>query len=319
MSLVADALQPVLVRGLFSLRGRALVTNLPDIITLPRKAGFDLDFADPNDVQIDFRDPIFVTEAIGGDACRFAIAAFVSLNNISEIVDAKAFPWSMIKIYYSAYYAGHCILRLVGQSCSNLDLSHISRLQQLAGIINPSLPFPLTGGLHHCTLRASQAGFSLRRAQAVSGGDHATFWRIFSAFLVENDEVLLQGRLPPSDAQEVFRKLSSLRDILNGHGSTAANWLSQVRNGLQYRHGFSAWPPSSLKQEKRDLFLRLASQWKNDPMSIELAHPPGDDLGLFISACSFLVALCRALFERISAASTEVRYSFARGPLAYCA
>jgi hypothetical protein len=44
MSLVADALQPEMVRGLFALRGRALVANLPDMITGSRKSGFYLDF-----------------------------------------------------------------------------------------------------------------------------------------------------------------------------------------------------------------------------------------------------------------------------------
>jgi hypothetical protein len=64
------------------LRGRALIANLPDMITGSRKTGFYLDFTDPDDVRIDFGDPGFVADAIGGDACRFAIAAFVSLHDL---------------------------------------------------------------------------------------------------------------------------------------------------------------------------------------------------------------------------------------------
>ena len=52
-------------------------------------------------------------------------------------------------------------------------------------------------------------------------------------------------------------------------------------------------------------------------MSIELDYPPSGDLGSFVSACSFLVALCRALFERVSKLSSEGRQSFAYGALQY--
>src|SRR5271157_4737951 len=93
MSLAADALQPTFVRGLFSLRGRALVANLPDIITSARKAGFDLDFVNSDYVRIDFRDPIFVADAIGGDASRFAIAAFVSLGGFRREVQPRLQHW----------------------------------------------------------------------------------------------------------------------------------------------------------------------------------------------------------------------------------
>ena len=115
MSLAADALQPLFVRGLFSLRGRVLVANLPDIIISTRRAGYDLDFVNSQDVRIDFRDPIFVADAIGGDASRFAIASFVSLVSLTEMPRVNSFAWEMIKLYYAAFYAGHCILRLVGE------------------------------------------------------------------------------------------------------------------------------------------------------------------------------------------------------------
>jgi hypothetical protein len=318
MSVVVDALQPIIVRGLFSLRGRALVANLPDVITTVRKAGFDLDFVDSEDVRVDFRDRALVAEAIGGDASRFAVAAFVSLSCLPELANVNGFAWELIKLYYAAFYAGHCILRLVGQSCSNLDGTHIDRLQELAAAIDPAQPFPLSRGLHHCVLHASQTGFSIKKARIPSGGDPAAFWKIFSTFLAAHDESVLHGHLAPSDARYVFLKLSALRAILSSHGSIGGNWLSRVRNDLQYRHGFNAWPPSSMKQSKRDLFSRLAVQWKNDPMGIELDYPPGNDLGQFVSACAFLVSLCRVLWERLSSLSTQGAHYFANRPLQYC-
>ena len=318
MSLAVDAMQPSFVRGLLSLRGRATISNLPDVVTSSRRHGFDLDFSNPNRVLIDFREPNFIASAIGGDASRFSIAAFVSLSNITGLGRANNFAWEMIKLYYAAFYAGHSILRFVGQSCSHFDANHISTLQHLAAIIDPTTPLVLNSGTYHCILNVAQTGFSMTRAQAASGGDHAAFWKVFSAFLATTDESVLRGHLAPSDARSVFLKLSALQVILNGGGSGNGNWLSRVRNDLQYRHSYKAWPPSSIKQASRDALLRLGRQWRNDPMAIDLEYPPGGEFGMFVSACSFLVALCCALVGRLSFISSAGANSFAKVPLQYC-
>jgi hypothetical protein len=208
-------------------------------------------------------------------------------------------------------------LRLSGQSCSNLDGNHILRLQQIASITNPIQPFSLSKSLRHCIFQTSQSEFSMKKAQLSSDGSHVAFWKIFVSFLTSNDETFLSGHLPPTDARVVFMKLTSLQNVLTGRGAAAGNWLSQMRNSVQYRHEQSIWPPSSLRKADRDLLLRLAVQWKTDPMNIELDYPPGGDLGRFVSACSLLVALCRALFERVAKLSSEGRHSFANGALQY--
>lgn len=318
MSLVVDALRPSLVAGLMSLRGRSPTANLTDIIICAPKAGFDLDFDDDQEsVEIDFRESSFVTSAIGGDASRFASAAFVTLISSVSIEKAIHFPWGLIKLYYAAFYAGHSILRLSGQSCSYLDPVHISRLRELAIAQNlQPKSFPDTG-LYHCILNPAQTGFVLKKARGRVGGAHEAFWKIFGEFLETYSHDLLLSHLTPDDAKEVFLKLSALLKILNAHGSCSGSWLSQVRNEVQYRHG-AVWPPPSVKDASRETLSRLAEQWLNDPMKIELEYPPAGRLGEFVAACAFLTSLCRVIFYWISNQCAQRGRSFANGPLSYC-
>src|SRR2546430_1636214 len=105
MSVAADALQPFIVRGLFALSGRAVHSNVADLITASRQSGFDLDFSDTDQqIKVDFRDADYLAAAMGGDACRLASAAFVTLRTISEeIAERDRIAWSLIKLYYAAF------------------------------------------------------------------------------------------------------------------------------------------------------------------------------------------------------------------------
>jgi hypothetical protein len=113
MSLVADALQPFIVRELASLAGRTQVTTLTDII-IAETAAYDLFFDDAEQsITMDFREPKTVIDAFAADCCRFSFAAFQTISQVSvEIMQRDSVAWSLIKVYYSAFYAGHALIRI---------------------------------------------------------------------------------------------------------------------------------------------------------------------------------------------------------------
>ena len=180
MSIAADALQPSFLQGLFELRDKIETKGFADSITSAPKAGFDLDFQDAQRlIEIDFRESEFVTSIFGGDACRFASASFASIAKVpSELEDKTTAPWALIKLYYSAFYAGHSILRLLGQSCSYLEANHVQHLRQLAAAFGLEPKFAIEAGLYHFVMNPSQTGFTLARTTGRVGGAHESFWKI---------------------------------------------------------------------------------------------------------------------------------------------
>lgn len=316
MSAAADALQPQLVRELLNLRGRAHPRYIMDVIVDGPKAGYDLDFnAAASSITIDFREPTFLGSAIGGDASRFASAAFSSARGVANALDdADTLSWGLLRLYYSAFYAGHAVLRLLGRSCSYLEAPHIAQIRRLATALGSPPPFAIGGGLYACTLNSAQTGLEFTQARGRVGGAHEAFWEVFDSFLSEATEEVLKNRIAPADARNVFLKLEGLRRILaRGAG---ASWLSAVRNEIQYRHGRGVWAPPTVNRAGRGVLHRIAGQWLRDPMAIELDAPAGAELGAFVTACTFTVGLCRVVLERVAEGSAAGANSFARPALA---
>ena len=317
MSLAADALQARLVTALLDLSGRADAFHLPDLVT-STKSGFDLVFdAAALAVRLDFRDSGYLGRKIGGDACRFASASFLSMHELAPAVSgAQTVAWSLIRLYYAAFYAGHAVLRLLGESCSYLDGNHIKKIRELGTARGNPPPFPLGTGAYHVVLTPGQTGLELVKAGSRTSGAHEIFWSIFDNFLTSVSAAAIVGHLTPNDGRFVFLKLEAFRDITKG--ASGASWLSTVRNEIQYRHERGVWSPATVNKSGRAVLARVSLQWLRDPMDIDLELPPGGDLGRFIAACTFLVALCRAVLVRISERSAVGHRSFARIPLQLC-
>lgn len=314
MSLLADALQPQMVQGILGIAGRLQVMSVPDAIISPR-AAYDLDFDNGNrSILFDFRDAALIVTATASDCCRFSGSAFQTVSSIAleEVFDKQTLPWEIIKLYYSAFYAGQTLIRLLGEGCSFFDARHISRIDALAQAMGKTPTFKPEAGLYRCTLDPTVTKLSCIR---IAGGTHKSFWNVFGERLSAATAGVLQGPLVPSDAQAVFAQLEAFDRLIGRHGSY--RWLSTLRNDLQYRHYYDVWFPSSIGKRDRGTLRRLASQWRADPMSLDLDAVRFGVLGEFIVACAFIVALCRVMLTRIAERSPRNRSFLHYGPMEF--
>jgi hypothetical protein len=315
---MAQALQPHTLGGFISLNGRSVLPTLSDLL-VAKGSSYDLDFDNKEEsISIDFRDAQNTPPALGSDCCRFATAAFQSIAPVSdEIVDKDTLAWSIVKLYYAAFYAGHSIIKIVGESCSFLENAHTNRISAIGLAIGKTPTFRISRGLYHCTFNSSATAMKYVKAGGASGGAHESFWKIFETRIHTLAENILVGNLIPQEAQQVFVQLQSFEQLMNaGPGRHGA--LSNVRNDLQYKHLFGVWFPVELKKRDREKLGRLAAQWQRDPMNIDL-HPTGNDvLSKFVIACAFIVSLCRAMLLRIAELSTEGQKCFVcLGPISF--
>ncbi len=306
MSLAADALQSFLVRGLNTLEGRPEGVPLPDLIGKQSKIGFDLDFDnDSQSIVTDFREPSAILNSLSSDISRFASAAFQSITAIEdEIVSKDKTAWSLIRAYYAAFYAGHSVLRLFGESCSYFDQSKIPG-------------FRIVANAYLCKLNESATIIKSRSLRDGSGGAHEAFWRVFSSRLRQIGEEVLNGPLGRLEAQVVYSKIDSIQQTLGSNGAPHYSWLSTIRNSVQYRQSHGVWLPIAIKKQDRERLARSIGQWTRDPLDIDIGlyeHRPLDEFAL---ACAFIVALCRALLMRLAERSERSGRSFSTlGPLA---
>jgi hypothetical protein len=317
MSLITQALQPHTLGGLISL-GRPSSSSLPDLLTA-QGSSYDLDFDETEEcISVDFRDSQTLLPSLGSDCCRFSTAAFQSITPVSkEIIEKDTLAWSIIKLYYAAFYSGHSIIRMLGESCSFLERAHTSRISSLGAAMGKTPNFRIERGLYHCKLNSGATAIKYVKAGGTTGGAHESFWKIFESRIHDLAESVLIGDLIPTEAQRVFVQFQSFEQALK-IGARTYGALSALRNDLQYRHLFGVWFPVQLRKRDREKLSRLVAQWQRDPMDIDLQPTGQDDLSRFVVACTFIVSLCRAMLIRFSELSTEGQRCFACfGPLSF--
>jgi hypothetical protein len=322
MPVAADALQPHLASGLMTLAGRRGKDNFPDILLPSNKTGYDLDFDNMGQtISADFRQSDLVSAAIGSDCSRFACAAFQSIAPVSrEIRDRDTIAWSLVKLYYSSFYAGHSVMRMLGESCSYFDGSHVGSLTELFSILGKTPGFGIERGLYHCSLNGTCTGLTAKRASGLGGGGgtHEIFWKLVGGRISRLSEEVLSGPLASNDARTVFAKLTDFMAILSRRGVRQHTWLTSIRNELQYQHKLEVWFPAGIRASEREALGRLSSQWGRDPMMVDLGAGGPGSLREFVSACVFVVALCLEMLLRILERSSVGTQSFARlGPIAF--
>lgn len=318
MSLLADALQPHLLPSAFSLTGPVQQLTLPDVL-LSKTVGYVLSVdAQTTSISVDFRDEVLLAEATASDFNRLATAAFQSAlfawNGMSE---KESLAWSLIKLYYAAFYSGHALLRLLGLGYCYLDGRYTSRLIGVANAQGVEIPFSLQSGMYRCHIESKGRSLICTRSNGAStGGSHDQFWIFLDDVLNELSEKVLRGALVSSEAQSVAAKIQSLRRLL-AYRSTAG-WLSKMRNEVQYRHIHDVWHPCSVIKRDRGAMERLAAHWTADPMALDLDAEPAGVLGRFVVACAFLVGASRVLSLRVAERSSDRRRAFVNyGPLPY--
>lgn len=318
MSIFADAMQPHLVRGLVTLRGRADSPTLPDLITARSGVGYHLDFDDEEKaVILDFRHSDPIASAVASDACRFSCAAFQSVAPLeAELVERDKVAWCMIRLYYAAFYAGHALLRLLGESCSNFDKSHIERLSELREIFEKTPAFGITAGTYRCVIDPTATTLTWSPARGGNGGPHQAFWGTFGDHLGRLSDAILTGPLPQPDAIIVTGKIEALRRLTSTNNAHFHHWLSVFRNELQYRHKHGVWFPSSLKKQDRAYLSRLCAAWVKDPGEIQPPSPGTGALIQFVAACTLIISLCRVLLVRIARLSGPKSFVI-YGPFAF--
>lgn len=317
MSLLADALQPHIVRELVRVGGRINHMAIPDVIVAPN-AAYDLNFDNAAQrISLDFRSAELFTPVLAADCCRLSSAAFQSVVSVQqEMLQADSVAWCMVKLYYSAFYAGHTLIRLLGETCSYFDRQHIVRLDTLSKALGRLPNFRLETGVYHCVLDANHVVLNCARARGVSGGAHEAFWGILGAKIASVSQEVLRGPLVRADAQAVFAKLDALKAILGR--KAGYSWLSEIRNDLQYKHRFGVWFPAQVNARERQMLSGCVGNWARDPMRIDLLSGRSDTLADFVSCCTFLVGLCHTLLVRVAERSSAGKRSFVLlGPLMF--
>ncbi len=245
------------------------------------------------------------------DINRLSCAFLETVANVKESENNKKFlAWNLIYYYYSAFYSAHSILKMLGFGLIQIDHRIITKLQSKARAIGQPLP-PVSSGIY-CV------SFDIRRNTVVFykvgryDDSHKGLWQRFSDFLSvltgyfivtgtydsqcvvtrqPNDPYPLSvySHIPSTDASDIVAKIDLLKRIINTNGDF--NWLSSIRNLINYSHEFGVWYPYKFYNKKYDKIIALKNLCNDNPLSPNFDISGEIELIKFVKACQLINAM----------------------------
>jgi hypothetical protein len=298
MSIIAGTLRAFWTPGLNAVTGNvtkgvsAWILDEDYQIYTPLQANhFILSFPTPNQFLA----------AIAADVNRCAAAAIESVSQATK--DEKlprSVAWLVIRSYYASFFAAHAISRMLGMTVLQLEKAQASSLNRIAGAFGMLNGKTISPGYYSCSYDHLARDLKCVPIDARLGGAHQMFWHSFHSLIQKlSNDAINSGTGRAADNQLVSSKLSDLAENLSYNSTLHGNWLSNMRNSVNYRHRFGAWYPYSGQPAYFSTLFDRSRLWLSDPMSIDLANHGDKDLRRFLATCSFLIATCRSLVREM--------------------
>ncbi|NQZ40426.1 hypothetical protein [Moritella sp.] len=230
------------------------------------------------------------------DINRMAASSIESMNGITpENGLPKSTGWLIIRSYYSAYFAMHALLRLFGISCSQLD-SHESRaVTDVARMYSLQNGNTASSGYYRCQYDFTSSTIIFKQLN----NTHQDVWKTFYELLDTLATKVSSSDFRKKDRDITVDFLFKLREGLSCRNTVnSGNWLSQIRNEVNYTHSMGAWYPYVNSSDEHNKMFRLTSNWKQTPTADIINDNVGKcDQLLFVSTCVTVVSLCHSMIS----------------------
>lgn len=231
------------------------------------------------------------------DINRLSCASIESLKDIEpKKWQPKFIGWNITKFYYSAFFSAHCILKVTGNSLSNIDANSLSTIRQRTTAYNFTYQNLNTGS--YC-ISINPTTNTFRFFKNPQFENHEGLWRCFLQFLNSSKSSIL-NYLPQSDALQIIDKIEELIEALCEWNSQTGSWLSRVRNLANYSQSFGIWFPYRDYRTEYDRIYDCLNFHELNPLAIDLRTYKGKELLYFTRACQLVNAISIDLLNDLS-------------------
>lgn len=299
--------------------------SLLGIFSCPRTTDIDLKgwvanqnyFVDDPLVNNDFivraSDAKYLKSALANDCNRMASASIESISGV-QLDDSlrKSGAWGVIRTYYSAFFAAHSIMRMFGISCSQLDQAHVNKIFESAKTLGK------TGGLVQLERGfysiSIDPRFSLVRFKK-NKDSHRDTWGEFLK-LLENLSVDSRNVAAISKYKiEAIDIISTIkRGITRSGCGDKGNWLSLMRNSVNYQQSHGVWFPYDGRQTAQGYIDSAGRDWTKPIEMLDRGLNRGD-IETFFEVSLLISALFRELLVGCAEKSGGGNKVFSNGAL----
>jgi hypothetical protein len=240
---------------------------------------------------------------IAYDYERFALSSWESQSMAALESSTHNLPsWPLLKLYYSAFFAAHAIMRLLGGGIIKIEGPQVSALNTLLGSLGGAGIGP---GMYFYEVTSDPSGRVnlVLKPHAEGGGVHEGFWKSFATFLEKLATDATANGDP--DANAFLAGLSEIVPALRpGYGKRSV-WFSAMRNEINYQHKFNVWFPTiNVRNFNKEIVRTKAVASQSIRLDVSRSEFP--IIG-FIQIASYLATLNSELAEYVASRSLASR------------
>jgi len=248
----------------------------------------------PNDFTIATYSPIDFLGPYAYEINRLSCASLESLKHIEKKTwQPKSVGWSVIKFYYSAFFSAHVILKICGESLTNIEASSLNTVRSVTTNYNYNYE-NLNTGLYRIHFSHNN-NFRFYK-DATYDESHQGLWKKFLHLLSQN-QTGIYNQLPQSDAQLIVGKMEELKEALKNWNCVNGNWLSRIRNSVNYSQTNGVWFPYKQTEKNIDVIYNDINLHTSTPMTIDIRSYKGKDLVYFVRTCQLINSICMELLN----------------------
>lgn len=276
--------------------------------------------------------------ALAGDINRLACASIETLNAISEIPTQKRFlAWQLVEYYYAAFYSAHCMLKICGFGTIQLDDRIIQSIKKRALLFGEELP-TITKGIYCADIRPIESKIVFYDVSRYDDSHHG-LWNRYVDFLnvltgmsistnsldsncirkresAEPYPQSVYSQLPRQDADQIIGRVDHVKAVLNTKGNN--NWLSQIRNSINYNHSHGVWYPYKGYSDEYEMLVYMRSMYSINSLNKCFLTTEGElELVRYAKCCQQINAFNRELIIDLSIRHPDNKSFLKNGPLAY--
>ncbi len=237
---------------------------------------------------------------------RFSLSSRESfVTACVETQKYKLAGWPSLKLYYSAFFSAHAIMRALGTGVVSLSATETQRLDELLSIRDPSHT-PLPPGTYQFDLAIQSTEQNKEKTVAISPvksgkGVHDSFWKQFCYFLRDRAEEAVKRNAADSD--NFIAGSSEIIDAITENGINSGVWFSRIRNEINYQHQHATWFPIQRSSKTVDV-LSLVKTSNSATIGLQ-SKKPSDPIKPFVQVSMYMACLNIDLSSLIAARSTR--------------
>ena len=329
----ADGVRHLLLPGLNE------ISNLKDSGMRAWLAGSSsfvpINFENDSFFDLSVFDTIEPLEAYASDINRLACASLETINTITASKhNEKCTAWNLIKYYYSAFYSAHCLLKALGFGLIQIDETIIRNIKGRCIANGDAVPV-IRSGIYCIELSKQPLRFYRIKRYDDS---HRGLWNRFSDFLGVLEGVLVCSGsydtdcirvkepseeipssffpyLPKEDANTASSIVNSIRGLLNSRGDY--NWLSFVRNNINYSHGYGVWYPYKGLHKTYKKVLAMKEIYRQSIFSPIFSFETDEEIIRYIKGCQMINAMNYDVIQDLYSRHPENKSFLKKGVISF--